>query len=347
MKTKTTAKFLILAGLTATLAACSGGGSGTAAPAASEQPANVSAPTPVAPDPVATVVTTAVAATYLAGSEEANAFTLLNAERSRCGFGLLAQSAPLDQAATAHANYLTANDLNYGHFEAAGLPFFTGTQEADRAKAAGYTSPVGADLATNSGPAGAVGQLRTTKQMRGLLGAPYHLLSLLDSYADVGIGYSQAQTPVGTATLEKNALNITMGRRAKMNDLAADQVATYPCAGSTGVNSGLADETPSSIPVNLPQDYKLFGAPIAVKVRTGKVLNLKSATITPSAGGPAIQAQIVSQANDPQKGALTRADSAYILPLAPLQAGGSYMVTVSGTNDGAVFTKSFSFSTGQ
>lgn len=346
---KTTTKFLILAGLTTALAACGGGGSGTATPAASSQTASVAAPTPVAPtpDPVATVVTTAALSTYQAGSEQANVFALLNAERGRCGFGLLTQSAQLDQAATAHANYLTANSLDYGHQEAAGLPFFTGTQEADRAKAAGYTNPVGADLATNSGPAGAAGKLRTTKQVRGLLGAPYHLFSLMDSYADAGIGYSQTQSPVGTATLEKSALNITLGRRAGVNDLAADQVSTYPCAGSTGVNPSLADETPSSIPLNLAQDYRAYGTPIVVKVRAGKVLNLNNATITPAAGGAAIQAQIVSQANDPQKGALMRADSAYILPLAPLQAGGSYMVTVSGTNDNAVFTKTFSFSTGQ
>ncbi|WP_407830463.1 spore germination YkwD domain-containing protein [Verminephrobacter aporrectodeae] len=55
------------------------------------------------------IVTSVPAATYAASSSEALAYETLNAERSRCGFGLLAQNARLDQAATAHLNYSAQN----------------------------------------------------------------------------------------------------------------------------------------------------------------------------------------------------------------------------------------------
>jgi len=43
-------------------------------------------------------------------------------------------------------------------------------------------------------------------------------------------------------------------------------------------------------------------------------------------------------ANDPQIG--------YVLPDAPLQPNTSYRVTISGTNNGAAFQKTFTFTTG-
>ena len=212
--------------------------------------------------------------------------------------------------------------------------------EAARALAAGYTFPVGADLATDSGPLSLPGQLITTFQLGDLLGAPFHLLSLMDSYSDLGVGVSRKVR----STAEINALNITLGRRAGVNDLDPDQVYTYPCQSSTGVHPVLTFESPSPIPLNLPNNNKLFGSPIAVKVRVDRVLALTSATLTPSAGGPAVAVQIVDQSNTPQP-AFLRSDSAYILPLSPLAPGVSYTVQLAGTNDGQPFSRSFSFTT--
>ena len=77
------------------LAAC-GGGSDSAAP-----PAQAVAASPVASTPVAAPPD--VVSAYPVGSEELVVYTLLNAERNRCGFGLLAANTQLDAAAKAHA----------------------------------------------------------------------------------------------------------------------------------------------------------------------------------------------------------------------------------------------------
>ena len=322
--------FLLIAA--AALSACGGGGG-----AGSPTSPGTSAASPALATTVVTVPTPGI---YLAGSEQANVYSLLNAERTRCGFGALQQQAQLDQSAGAHAAFLTENGAGWGHYEQAGLPFFTGQTEGARAIAAGYPNPVGADLATDSGPLSLPGQLITTFQLGDLLGAPFHLLSLMDSYSDLGVGVSRKVRN----TVEINALNITLGRRAGVNDLDPDQVYTYPCQSTTGVHPVLTLESPSPIPLSLPNNNKLFGSPTAVKLRIGKTLALTSATLTPSAGGPAVAVQIVDRSNTPQP-ALVRSDSAYVLPLSPLAPGVSYTVQLAGTSDGVPFTKTFSFTT--
>jgi hypothetical protein len=127
------------------------------------------------------MVAVTVPGSYAAGSEQANVYSLLNSEGTRCGFGALQQDAKLDQSAAAHATFLTENGTQYEHDEVAGLPFYTGQTEGARAIAAGYVvNSVGADLATYAGPAGVPDQLRTTEQLRSLFAAPFHLLSLVD-----------------------------------------------------------------------------------------------------------------------------------------------------------------------
>ena len=328
--------FLLIAA--ASLSACGGGG-GASAPT-SNPGTSAAAPAPLPPVPVTTVVTVPTIGTYTVGSEQANVFNLLNAERSRCGFGLLQQNAQLDQSAGAHAAFLTENGTYYGHDEVAGLPFFTGVTESARALAAGYPYPVGADLATDSGLSSVPGQLVTTRQLRDLLGAPFHMLSLLDSFYDAGVGVSRKVRN----TVEVNATNIALGRRAGVNDLDPDQVYSYPCQSSTGVHPVLTFESPSPIPTNLSQNNKLYGTPIAVKVRVGRVLALTNAVLTPSAGGPALAVQIVDQSNTPQP-AFLRSDSSYILPLSTLAPLTSYTVQLAGTSDGVAFAKTFSFTT--
>lgn len=319
--------FLLIA--TALLAACGGGGGGADAPAK----VPVTVPAALAPE--------AAAPAYSAGSEEANTLMLLNQERGHCGFGLLKQNAKLDQSAAAHAAYLVQNSLLHGHREDPALPGYTGRNETERAAAVGYLHPVSAVLATLSGPPVAASTLTSTGQVRGLLASPYHLLNMLESVSDVGVGHRKK---VGTDGVERQALNITMGRVEGVNDLEASQAYSYPCEGSTGVNAGLADETPSPIPsANLVQDFRLYGGPIAVKVRTGRVLVVTSAIVTPT-GGPAVAVQIVSQANTPRPD-LMRANDAYLLPLSVLQPGTSYTVQLAGTSDGQPFSKSFSFTT--
>ena len=329
---KSIAKFSVLLIAAAVLSACGGGGGAGA-------PAPATATGAAAPAPI-TLPSAPVAAGYAAGSQQGEAFALLNSERVKCGFGSLAKSAALDAAAGGHANFLAENGTSYGHYEVAGLPGFTGVSEQHRAGAQGYLDPVAAVLAVSNGTL-AASQARTIPvQVRDILAAPYHLLGAIDDYSEVGVGYASKVT---NGNQEKKALNFTLGKPGT-KPLDAAQVYTYPCEGSTSVNWQLANETPSPIPLNLAQDYKLYGSPIAVKLRTGRVLSLTSVTLTPAAGGTAVAAQIVDLSNTPRPD-LMRADSAYLLPTSPLTPGISYTVQLAGTSDGVAFTKSFTFTT--
>lgn len=344
MTKKTTRHALISMIAIASLAACGGGG-GSPAPA----PGPVAViPVPV-PAQVASIVTSVAKSTYLAGSDEQAAFDLLNKERSHCGFGLLAQDARLDQSAGSHAKFTVENGVNtHGHYEVPGLPFFTGVTETDRAIAAGYTGRVGAVM--NSGFA-KIGRNPAVTHVRELLAAPYHLLGMIDSYAEVGVGYATKASPGDSwdpASLgyESAATNITLGRRAGVNDLDPAEVYTYPCAGSTGVAHALPYEIPSPIPLNLAQNYLLYGTPIAITVRAGKKLKVAQVTLAPAAGGAPVATTIVDQANDPQKGAYAPSSVAYALSMSPLLPLTAYTSTATGTSDGVAFTKTFTFTTG-
>jgi uncharacterized protein YkwD len=339
MKTKTTLiNIVYCVTAAAALTACGGGGGSAVAPTTNSVAAT---PAPL----VATVVANVPAATYVAGGEEAAAFALLNAERKNCGFGLLSQDVKLDQSAGAHAKYLAVNGLNYGHKEAAGLPFFTGVTEMSRATAAGYNNSVAAVLA---GDFDVTGKWHAVDHVRNLFAAPYHLIGMVDAYADVGVGHAKQASPNLGAGYETTATNITLGLRAGVNDLAPDRVYTYPCAGSTGVNRILTNETPNPIPLNLTQAYQLYGAPVAVTVRAGRILKLTGVVLAPAAGGAPVATTVVDQVNDPQKSTDIRVPGsvAYALPLTPLLALTAYTSTVTGTSDGVNFTKTFTFTTG-
>ena len=163
------------------LSACGGGSSKGSASAAA---------TPASPNP-STVTSVSAAQAYPAGSEKLVACTLLNAKRNRCGFGLLAASAPLDAAAKAHAGYQIINSLNPHLENARQFPEgFTVADPAARVIAQGYTDlgSVTDEFAffTHSSPAQpkrSIGKLG----IRGLLNAPYHLNGLMSGYRDVGM----------------------------------------------------------------------------------------------------------------------------------------------------------------
>jgi uncharacterized protein YkwD len=313
----------------ASLSACGGGGE-SSAPAAPFVPvaAPSQAPTTVAAVPVGS---------YAAGSQQEGVFLLLNKERSNCGFGLVAQDPRLDKSATSHVNFLSANGGQFSHNEAAGLPFFTGVTEQARAVAAGYNGSVGGALSQNYVPAG----FQATSSVRSLLAAPYHLLGLIGNFADVGIGHLEA--PADALGYHASITNITLGQRTGVNDLDGSKVYTYPCAGSTGVNAMLTDESPSPLPTALALRYDSFrqyGTPIAIKLRTGKVLKVTNVTISPEGGGAPITTVVVDKTNDPLKGTLSWAPNseAYALPTQRLLPLSTYTFTVTGTSDGVAFT---------
>lgn len=319
------------------LAAC-GGGDG----AADRAPSGLASPGAAGPGGLAT---SAPASSYAQGSEELAAFNFLNAERSRCGFGDLAQNTRLDAAAKAHADYQLVNNV-FSHFEdQASFPSgFTGTTMVERYAFQQYTGIGGAidEIAGVTGSADKAGF--GVQGIRNLLNAPYHLQGLMSGMREAGLSV-RSSSDTGTSTprviLQWNgAYTLAAGAQA----LGASDVQTYPCDGSTGVNRQLTNESPEPVPGrNLASNP--LGTSVYIATRRGNTLAVTSVAMTNARTGAAVTLRgVVSAANDPQRD--YEGNEAYAVADAPLQANTAYQVTLSGTNNGAAFARSFTFTTG-
>ncbi len=285
------------------------------------------------------LVTSVPAPTYPAGSEELAAFNLLNAERGRCGFGLVAQNAAIDKAAKAHADYQAIN-YYFDHFENKTLAGFTGVSPADRMLAAGYLNAGAANSADDT-----VRILNQTDKtnlgvisVRNLLNAPYHMDGMLMNARDIGISMrstldvSKSVYPSVYAQFD-NATTITAGPQLQ----ASSVVSTYPCDGTTGTGYQLTQETPSPVP-GRDLTANPLGSSVLVAVREGNALLITSYSMTQVTNGTNVTLR--SPVNH---GPTNRY---YITADAPMLPSTAYKVTISGTNNGQGFTTTFIFTTG-
>ena len=324
------------------LAACGGGSDSAAPPAVAASPP---ASTPLAAPPD-------VVSAYPSGSEELAVYTLLNAERNRCGFGLLAANAQIDAAARAHADYQLINNRN-SHLEDPNVPEgFTGIDPETRIRARGYTGAGGVTdeyaFFTSSSPIRSkfgLGEIA----IRSLLNAPYHLNGLMSGFRDVGIAVrSNADTGSGAngAFVQINAAyKAIVGPQL----LGPTDVRTYPCDGATGINRLLPNESPNPVP-GRDLNANPLGSTVYIAVREGNRLAITSASITDGATGQNVILRVpVTSANDPYGPCSTgcfKAHQAYIVADTPLQPDNAYVVRITGTNNGAAFSRTFTFATG-
>lgn len=302
-----------------------GGGSSTPATSTSNAPA-----TPAA----STLVTSVQPASYAGGAAEA--YNRLNAERQACGFGLVAQNVSLDASASAHSYYEVTNNIG-GHNETPGAPGFTGATPQDRGNVAGYVGTVGEGMWIGS---------TGDEAMRGLLSGVYHAIGLLGQYRDIGLSYRVWPVVTSLGTFNNNftlVADLGTPKAAGPQLIGGGDVLTYPCAGRTGVNRQLRGETPNPVP-GRDIGANPLGTPIIIMARTGNTLVITGATMTQVGGAPVALRAPVSQANDPN-GYFT-ASQAYIAPDAPLAPNTEYQVKISGSNNGAPFSKDFVFKTG-
>src|SRR5437764_11223371 len=108
--------------------------------------------------------------------------SLNNQLRSAIGSPTVPADPRLTQAALNHANYSSANGVG-GHFETAGLPYYTGYSARDRLIATGWTTSFVSEVATGGSELGGVQQLWD---------APYHRLGLMHPNATtIGWGHSE------------------------------------------------------------------------------------------------------------------------------------------------------------
>jgi hypothetical protein len=330
---------VFVAGLTA----CGGGGGDTPA---STAPAPVSVPPPASPAIVSSVPTP----TYAAGSEELAAFTLLNTERERCGFGLLAQNAKLDIASKSHSEWVLINRVP-GHFETAGTPGFTGVSPLDRAIAVGYgisqysvvTSETAVTFKTKVG-AGLLGS-------RELLNAPYHLMGMLRGYRDVGVAIRDT-SDVGGSVNPFAELNFDFGYQhlAGAQTAAPGSLRTYPCAGTTNVIRSLVNESPNPAP-GRDLSVSPLGSSVGMAIDVGHILAITGASMMNVATGATVVLRApITGSNDPNATATTyyiEKNEGFISADAPLTANTSYQVTINATDNGVVLaTRTFTFTTG-
>ena len=333
---KSGTRLISAAALVSLLAACGGGSDSAAQPAAS---------TPVAAPPD-------VVSAYPVGSEELAVYTLLNAERNRCGFGLLAANTQIDAAAKAHADYQLINSRNSHLEDPSVTEGFTGTDPETRIRAQGYTSVGGVTdeyaFFTSSSPirsARGLGELA----IRSLLNAPYHLNGLMTGFRDVGIAVRS------TADIGKGAngafvqINAAYKASAGLQLLAAADVKTYPCDGATGISRLLSNESPNPVP-GRDLNANPLGSAVYIAVREGNRLAITTASITEGATGQNVILRVpVTSSNDPYGPCSTgcfKANQAYIVADAPLRPDNAYIVRITGTNNGAAFNRTFTFVTG-
>jgi hypothetical protein len=365
----------VVAALLAAVVAGCGGGGGDSAPTTAAAP--VAAPTPVVSTPVAPpapvvvvapapavsvtasltvpIVTSVPTPTYAVGSEELAAFNLLNAERSRCGFGMLAQNSSLDMAAKSHADWLLRNG-SYGHYETPGTPLYTGSEPVTRYVAAGYAASPrlfgSTEVAIN-------GYVRDKQGfgvvgVRGLLAAPYHMLGMMRHDLDVGVSV-RSSVDVAEATTDGRQLVIDSGHKygteiigppSQMFGQAPSPglIRTYPCEGSTGLFTLLRGEEPTPTPGrNLAASP--VGSSVGVVVDAGHTLSIKSAAIAHATTG--VNVTLLPLDNYKTNGVTVLfSNEGFITADKPLAAFTPYKVTINGEDNGIAFTKTFNFTTG-
>ena len=299
-----------LAALVAALIAAGCGGGGDEAPPAALPAVSVGSPS------------------YAPGSPQRLAYDQLNAARLRCGFGALAQSAQLDQAAAAHGHYMNLNS-EFGHGEDPGKPGFTGATPLDRARAAGYVPrAVGEDLSTGGSFSGST----AADSIRNLMAAPYHAQSLLTGFSEVGLAWN------AVASLDTLVVDLGVPAPAQLRP-PPQGVATFPCEGTTDAVARGGNESPSPFPSDPDAQW---GQPIIVA--GPEALRLTSATITGPSGPVRLLVTYGAGATADPNGTFT--DGWFTVIPEVLQPGTSYAVAIDYTVAGAPGSARFSFTTG-
>lgn len=331
------------------LVACGGGGGGGTTTTGT---ATVQGPvTPPVVSTLSNIVTSVPTPSYAVGSEELAAMTLLNAERSFCGFGVLAQSTKLDTAAKAHADWQLLNNFS-GHQETPGTSGFTGATAEARVVAAAYG--VSGSFAVNDDIVSVFGRSIKTgygrEGIRDLLNAPYHAKSLLTGNREIGVSV-RSSADVGSTFGPRLILQLDMARKTADGPQSIDGsgVATYPCEGSTEIVRSLTGESPNPVP-GRDLSANPLGSSIQVMLRDGNTLTITSAMMIKVATGAAVTLRPpVTSANDPYapcESGCFKSHQGYIAADAPLETSTKYQVTITGTNNGTAFSRTFSFTTG-
>lgn len=310
------------------------------------------------------------------------ALDYMNRQRLQCGFGALRYNPMLEATGKRHAAYDQANQdhpLYHPHNEVKGLPGFTAPSPTERALVAGYVTngaEVG-EIGTTRGQLSApvqtyrelpLDQLETV-DMRNLAIAPYHAMAFFSSFTEVGIGEIRTETSLAAEWLTINGFNMFRPESIRMYrsmfailgygmdgqgqlpppDLG---IRTYPCEGSTDVAPIMGGEwTDPALGPGVTPGRDLgtqpTGSTIMVIGEVGKTLALQSVSLTRLSTGESVAMySIRTKANDPMPVYYRNDWTGYAMPDRALAYHERYLVNVSGTSGGTLFSRSFTFTTG-
>lgn len=343
--TTTTAAIAIA---TTILTACGGGSTPSNTPSSSDSARDTSNnPRPYI---ASTIVNTPPASyTYPASSEEEAAVNLLNAERAHCGFGYLEQDTRIDAAVRAHIDWGLVNNTT-DVYETIGSVGYTGVSLAERVNYQGGMHEVhNVDIIERMGGTSNKSGYGAAS-VRHLLSSPWQAIGLLGPFLKVGIGVRN-NIDAGTAS-PVVVSNIGVLRPRILDyrpDPASDEMLTYPCQGTTGVNYRLTDGGTNLVPGRDMQTHPL-GHPIVIRSRStygdirGTAINITSATMLEAATDHPVPLRPVEQR--PSDLYIVGDAMQYILPNTPLSPNTMYRVTLNGTINSKPFTRTFAFTTG-
>lgn len=283
-------------------------------------------------------------ATYPSGSPEALMYAQLNDTRQKGNFGTLKQSSAIDAATKNHANYLFTNYFQgnvldgsalmavdpatgseYGHVEISGKPGFTGVLPTDRVVAAGLGNASAREVLVfgdGISSTGCLDQLLTTV---------FHRSSLLDP---------RLRNFGASVTTGPNSSFVCLVDMAWTWDNIAiapkDWVGIYPGDGQTGLTNGFTGESPDPLP-----GVVFKGNPVSIHINPNYTLKVTTFTLTDSSGN--LVAGKILTSNEFSQYLLT--SEAYFVPTSTLKSGTKYTAYFSGTNNGANFSRTWSFTT--
>ena len=260
----------------------------------------------------------AIVAVPLATAADASAtdtLYLTNQFRYAIGSPTVPSDPRLTQAAQNHANYNSANGV-LGHFETAGLPYYTGYGPRDRLIARGWTTSFVSEVATGGSELGGVRQLWD---------APYHRLGMMHPNATtIGWGHSE--------------LN---GRQNNVGDIVYNfgfrpvDFVRSPAHMQTNIpTSWSGRESPSPVPSGTSGPY---GYPIMVVYSAGRSVQFRAAELV-APGGARLPFYLAPQQFE--------YDYQVIIPQRPLAANTTYHVRFDITVAGEWLTNQWDFSTG-
>ena len=244
--------------------------------------------------------------------------TDMQALHNQMRYAIGAPTIPADprvvRAAQSHASYSAANRVG-GHYETAGLPYYTGYAPRDRVAAAGLSTSFVSEVATSSG-----GALSAVRQ---LWDAPYHRLGMMHPNASTaGWGHSDL---AGSATVA----NIVYDFSLRPVDFVRS-----PANGQTGIpTSWSGNESPSPLPSGVSGPV---GYPIMVVYSAAQPVDMRAAEVVAPDGSrvPIYYA--------PQQ---FERDYQVIIPQRPLAAGTTYHVRFDINVSSRMVTNEWDFTT--